>query len=97
MADDTVLTKPHAVALLQKLSTDDKFRASYAANAGKALLKLGVPQATVNSMPPGHSAKLGTLADKSAFAAALAQLKSGHADVCVCFHPPTVRLNIGKR
>jgi len=29
---DTVLSKPHAVALLQKLSTDDKFRASYMAN-----------------------------------------------------------------
>lgn len=89
---DTVLGKPHAVALLQKLSTDDQFRASYQANPRQALVGLGVPADQLPaSMPP-----LTTLADKLVFAHALAQVQADQADVCSCQHPPTVRMHFGK-
>jgi len=95
MADDTVLDKPHAVALLQKLSTDDKFRADYMANPRGALLAVGVPANTVSSFPDKAMAPMKTLADKSVFAAALAQVQADLADVCACQKPPQIRFNFG--
>ena len=92
MADDTVLSKPHAVALLQKLSTDDKFRASYMANPREALLGLGVP---ANSLPKSMPA-LTTLADKKSFAQGLEQVAADAADCHACLIPPHVRMRGGK-
>ena len=92
MADDTVLPKAQAVALLQKLSTDDKFRASYLANPRDALLGLGIsPDLLPKTMPA-----LSTLASKAAFQQALAQVSSGDADCYGCQVPPHVRLHFGK-
>jgi len=89
---DTVLDKPHAVALLQKLSTDDKFRASYQANPRDALAGLGIPTDKL----PANTPPLTTLADKLVFAHAFAQVQADQADVCSCQHPPTVRMHFGK-
>ena len=89
---DTVLSKPHAVALLQKLSTDDKFRASYMANPLKALKSIGVP---ANELPKSMPA-LTTLADKLVFAHAFAQVQADQAEVTSCLHPPTIRLQFGR-
>jgi putative modified peptide len=91
MADDTVLDKPHAVALLQKLSTDDKFRASYKENPSGALTSIGIPANTL----PGGMAPIKTLADKSVFAAALAQVQADMANVCTCQVPPQIRFSFG--
>jgi putative modified peptide len=89
---DTVLDKPHAVALLQRLSTDDKFRASYQSNPRAALIGLGIPADKLpTSTPP-----LATLADKLVFAHAFAQVQADQADICSCQHPPTVRMLFGK-
>ena len=92
MADDTVLDKPHAAVLLQKLSTDDKFRASYMANPRKALIGLGVP---ANGLPKSMPA-LTTLADKLVFAHALAHVQADLAEVTSCLHPPTVKMRFGR-
>ena len=91
MAGDNVLSKPHAIALLKKLSTDDQFRASYMANPLNALKSIGVSANDLpNSMPP-----LTTLADKLVFAHAFAQLEANQAEVTCCLHPPTIKLQFG--
>jgi putative modified peptide len=88
---DTVLPKAQAVALLQKLSTDDQFRASYMANPLKALESIGVP---TNDLPKSMPA-LTTLADKLVFAHAFAQVEANQAEVTCCLHPPTIKLQLG--
>jgi putative modified peptide len=88
---DTVLAKPHAVALLQKLSTDDKFRSEYAANPLKALKSVGVP---ANELPKSMK-PLTTLADKLVFAHALAQVEADLAECHSCLRPPTIRMSFG--
>ena len=89
---DTILAKAQAVALLQKLSTDDQFRASYLANPRAALTSAGIPGNVVNEVPQGP---LNKLADKSVFAAALAQVQADMADVCTCQVPPQIRFRFG--
>jgi len=92
MADATVLSKPHAITLLQKLSTDDKFRKAYAANPRDTLLGLGVPE---NCLPKSM-APLTTLADKKAFEEGLTQVKADAADCHTCLIPPHVQMRKGK-
>jgi putative modified peptide len=79
-----------ATKLLQKLATDDSFRAKYQADPRSALLKLGVSANEV----PAKMDPVATLADKLVFAHALAQVQAGHAVISTCMHPPTISLNI---
>ena len=89
---DTILPKAQAVALLQKLSTDDKFRASYQANPRDALLGIGI---SADLLPKTMSA-VTTLASKAAFQHALALVDSNDADCYGCQVPPHVRLHLGR-
>jgi|KBSSwiStaDraftv2_1062776.scaffolds.fasta_scaffold458483_2 putative modified peptide len=92
MANDTVIPKAQAVALLQKLSTDDAFRAAYKANPRDVLIDLGVHASALSaSMAP-----LTTLADKLVFAHALAQVQADLAECHSCLRPPTVQFSFGK-
>jgi putative modified peptide len=92
MANDNVLSKAQAVALLRKLSSDDAFRASYQADPRAALIGLGV---AAGGLPPTMAA-IATLADKSVFVMALAQVNADLADVHACLVVPTVRISFGK-
>lgn len=92
MANDTVLSKAQAITLLQKLSSDDAFRASYQADPRSTLIGIGVP---ADQLPPRMSA-IATLADKSVFTVALAQVSADLADVHACQIVPTVRMSLGK-
>lgn len=89
---DNKLDKAHAVALLQKLSTDDAFRAAYMANPRDALLGLGVQSHSL----PASMAPLTTLADKLVFAHALAQVQADLAECHSCLRPPTIQMSFGK-
>lgn len=92
MANDTVLSKAQASALLQKLSSDDAFRASYQANPLAALISIGVP----TNQLPANMAAISSLADKSVFANALAQVQADLANVCACLQPPKIQINFGR-
>lgn len=92
MANDTVLSKAQAIALLQKLSSDDAFRSSYQANPLAALIGMGVP---ANQLP-ANMAPIAALADKSVFANALAHVQADLANVCACQQPPKIQINFGR-
>lgn len=89
---DTILPKAQAIALLQKLSSDDQFRSIYLANPRAALATVGVPANVTNEVP---DAPLKKLADKTVFAAALMQVQAEMADVCTCQVPPQIRFHFG--
>jgi putative modified peptide len=83
-----VLSKQSALRLLQKLSTDDSFRAEYMANPRETLLGIGVSSSELPSTMPALEA----LAGKAAFAQSLAQVEANLANVHACLIPPHVRL-----
>jgi putative modified peptide len=89
-----VLSKAEAIALLERLSTDDAFRARYAARPAEILLEVGVSAETVagldDCLRPAHA-----LAEKSVFGIALEQLRRDTVEMAVCLHPPTIRLKAG--
>ena len=87
---DKLLEQRLAAKLLQKLATDDGFRASYQADPRAALLQIGVP---ANDLPKKID-PVATLADKLVFAHALAQVQAGQASITACMHPPTISLSI---
>lgn len=89
---DTMLSKDQAIALLQKLSTDDKFRTSYEKSPGDALQAAGIPSEVIKSLPKGNLAPH-KLNSKEAFAAALQQVRSDSANVHLCLRVPTVKLS----
>ena len=88
-ANRYVLNKRSAVTLLEKLSSDDAFRASYMANPRDALLGIGVSASEL----PENMRALDALADKPVFAAALQEVEADLAAVYSCLRPPTVRFN----
>lgn len=91
---DSTLTKEQAMNLLQKLSTDDDFRASYEKSPATALAAAGISSKMLDALPAA-SLVSGTLLPKEAFAMSLEQVKSEVADVCLCLQPPSVRLRSG--
>lgn len=82
------LPKDQELKLMEKLSTDDEFRAHFEKSPSDALSELGVSQDDVESLDPA-SLKPGKLADKASIAAAHKQLASAntaeHASMIVPF------------
>ncbi|MBL0162285.1 MAG: NHLP-related RiPP peptide [Xanthomonadales bacterium] len=93
---DTMLSKDQAIALLQKLSTDDAFRASYEKSPGEALLAAGISAEVIKSLPRENLAPH-KLNSKEAFAASLQQVRSESANVHLCLRVPTVKLSGGSK
>jgi putative modified peptide len=93
--NDTVLPQQLAIALLTKLSTDDGFRSRYAASPKQGLTEIGMAANDVAALPPSSTGPVQNLADKSVFQMALQQLRAHAAEVCVCYHPPTIKFKFG--
>ena len=89
---DTRLGKDQAISLLEKLSTDDSFRASYEKSPPAALRAFGIPEQMINSLSSESLAPI-KLTSKDAFHEALMQVRKDTADVFLCLRVPTVRLN----
>lgn len=88
---DSALSKEQALDLLQKLSTDDNFRASYEKSPAAALGAAGISSKLLEALPAASLAS-GKLLPKEAFAKSLAQVKNDAADVFLCLRPPSVQL-----
>ena len=89
---ETTIGKDQAVALLQKLSTEDDFRASYEKSPSEALKAAGISADILQSLPSANLAPT-KLNSKEAFAAALKQVLDDSASVYLCHQSPTVRLH----
>jgi putative modified peptide len=91
---DSKLSREHSLALLQKLATDDAYRARYEEKPAAALAELGVPHETIINLKASCLAST-TLADKGHFQTAHGQLTAAAADQCVGMIIPSVKLNFG--
>lgn len=93
---DNRLPKDQELKLLQKLSTDDGFRARFEADPAAALAELGVSPKDVASLAPNGFGPC-QLADKETIAKSHQQLaETGMTDhVCLIF--PALRLNYGDK
>ena len=91
---DEKLSREHSLALLQKLATDDAYRARYEEKPAAALAELGVPHETIVNLKASCLASL-TLADKSHFVNAHRQLTSASAENCLLMIAPNSQLDIG--
>ncbi len=86
------LPKEHELKLLEKLSSDDDFRARFEKSPTAALSELGVSGAAIASLDPA-SLKPGKLADKAAIAAAHKQLASANTTAHASMIVPFMRIN----
>lgn len=88
---ETTIGKDQAIALLQKLSTDDDFRARYETAPSEALEAAGIPAELIRSLPIEVLTPT-RLNSKEAFSAALKQVRDDLASVYLCQRPPHVQL-----
>jgi len=91
---DSKLSREHSLALLHKLATDDGFRSRYEQKPAAALAELGVPLNTIVNLKASCLAPA-TLADKTHFQTAHAQLSATAADQCLVMIVPTVKMDFG--
>lgn len=87
----TTLPRAQALALLQRLATDDAFRTTYQQDAATALKSAGVPEDVVDSLE-ATSVAAATLRAKEVFQRAYEQVRDDLAEVCLCHRPPTISL-----
>jgi putative modified peptide len=88
---DTTLSRAQALALLQRLATDDDFRARFEDKPAKALTEIGVQPADVVDLA-GRCLHLRTLAPKEDFAQAVQQANDDELARVAAFHIPELRL-----
>lgn len=91
---DTSLSREHSLALLQKLATDDGYRARFEQKPAAALAELGVPHDTIVNLKASCLAS-NQLADKSQFAEAHSELANATAEGCVGMFVPSVKMDFG--
>lgn len=91
---DTTLSREQALALLQRLATDDEFRTSYEASPAAALKSAGISAALVDSLTPASVAPT-KLRAKDVFQRAYDEVREEIAEVCLCHRPPTISLKSG--
>ncbi|HET7221763.1 MAG TPA: NHLP-related RiPP peptide [Rhodanobacteraceae bacterium] len=91
---DSKLSREHSLALLHKLANDDGFRSRYEQKPAAALAELGVPHETIVNLKGACLAPT-SLADKSHFTRAHAELaKAGMTD-SLEFTVPNAKLDFG--
>jgi putative modified peptide len=91
---DSKLSREHSLALLQKLATDDDYRARYEEKPAAALAELGVPHETIINLK-ASCLMAQPLADKAHFSDSYQELTNAAADCCVGMITPNSRLDIG--
>lgn len=89
-----MLSKEMALGLLQRLSADDAFRADYEKSPASALQAAGLPSELIKGLPAENLAA-GRLLPKQDFAKSLEQVRANAANVFLCLHPPSIRLQSG--
>ncbi len=89
------LPKAQELQVLNKLATDDDYRARFEKNPAAALKEVGVDEATLNQLDPA-SLQPGQLADKAAIAATHAKLAEANMSDHVCLIVPFLRTSYGK-
>jgi len=92
---DTMLPRGQALALLQRLATDDAFRATYQASPAAALKAAGIPAEIVDGLA-STSLSPATLRPREVFEQAYRQVRDEAAAVCLCHRPPEIRLHPAK-
>jgi len=83
----TSITKQQMLRLLDKLSSDDAFRAQFEKDPRAGLIAAGVPAAQANAFPADHLGS-GTLADKGVFAAERLRVSTSLQEECMCMVIP---------
>ena len=91
---DKRLPKEHELQVLNKLSTDDAFRAHFESDPSGALKAAGVPESAISSLDAANL-KPGKLADKSVIAATYDKVNDDNLGLHVCMIFPLMRLNYG--
>lgn len=92
---NAVLTNEQATLLLNELATNDGFRSRFEEKPAAALVELGIPHETVVNLSASCLAPT-RLAAPSAFAAALKELKSNSAQLCLSMITPQLRFDKSK-
>jgi putative modified peptide len=90
---DSKLSREHSLVLLQKLATDDAYRARYQEKPAAALAELGVPHETIINLKASCLASV-TLADKAHFTKAQESLAKAEASSCLEFIVPNGKLSL---
>lgn len=85
----SMLSNEQGLALLKRLATDDAFRSAYSADPKSALASLGVDQATIDQLDEKCLAPV-ELADKTAFAALLANTEAKNMTAAMAMDVPRV-------
>lgn len=83
----TQLSEKTIDAVLDKLATDDDFRARFQKNPREATRSLGIKDAGIDSLP---EAPIASLADKKSFAASRDQIRTQLLQARVPFNPITL-------
>ena len=91
---DSRLSREHSLALLQKLATDDAYRARYQEKPAAALAELGVPLEIIVNLKASCLASV-TLSEKSHFVSAHRDLSSATAESCLQMASPNSKLDLG--
>lgn len=91
---DSKLSREHSLALLQKLATDDDYRARYEEKPAAALAELGVSLETIVNLKASCLTST-SLASKEHFQTAQAELSVAAADQCLIMIVPTVKMDFG--
>ncbi len=89
---DSKLSREHSLALLQKLATDDAYRARYEEKPAAALAELGVPLETIVNLKATCLTSV-VLADKGALSKAHTELANAAANECLLMTPPMVKFD----
>ena len=89
------LPKAQELDVLNRLSTDDGFRARFEQDPAGALKEAGVDDATIKQFDPA-ALQPGKLADKASIAATRAKLKDTNTTDQSCLIIPMLRTNYGK-
>ncbi len=89
------LPKAQELDVLNRLSTDDGFRARFEQDPAAALKEAGVADADIAKLDPVNL-KAGKLADKAAIAATRDKLANDNISDHVCLIIPMLRTNYGK-
>lgn len=90
------LPQTHELDVLNRLSTDDGYRARFEADPVSALKEAGVDDATIKQLDPA-SLQPGTLADKAAITEAHRKLSVESVAKHACMVFPFLRLDYGKK
>jgi putative modified peptide len=89
---DSKLSREHSLALLQKLATDDAYRARYEEKPAAALAELGVPHETIVNLK-ASCLTVSTLAEKDHFQSAHTQLLNASANTCLQMIVPSAKID----